>query len=402
MRRLRGSTPTWSTLNLVFAGALLVATPVSGQFRADFDEAPLATDPRALDGWAFFSGDGAATVDFVQGDGFASVVVDATADTLNIWWALVKHQVSSHVDLERLSRPGSELRVEARVRASAAPRRINLHVNTQRTTDFHSHLMEYDLADTTGWHTISMTTRGFDAVPGDTIYAQLALMDWGLDRYRLDIDYLSVEVVEEATASTDVGNPIPYHGAMPDPAALAESVPAAEAAIIDTAFPYLNLDAWEATTPGGSLPVLTVGGTQWTILRWDLSAFAGRRVEGPGLLELPTHALQRARHDRPELGQIRVVEILGGDPDWERGSVTYASLLRNRPVEHVINPQMIVDVEVADPGSTTRVTITEPVLQRLIDGTTVGLVLRPLGPIHASFESGADGEVPIHLRFDME
>jgi len=57
------------------------------------------------------------------------------------------------------------------------PRRVNLHANTQRTVDFHSNLMEFDIPDTANWHTISMTTRDFDARPGHR-QRQMALMDW--------------------------------------------------------------------------------------------------------------------------------------------------------------------------------------------------------------------------------
>ena len=99
----------------------------------------------------------------------------------NIWWALVKRRVSDRLDLKLLAQPAYEVRVEARIRVSHAPRRVNLHVNTQRTTDFHSHLMEFDIPDSDQWHTIGFTTRQFDAGVGDTVFAQLALIDWGLD-----------------------------------------------------------------------------------------------------------------------------------------------------------------------------------------------------------------------------
>ena len=82
------------------------------------------------------------------GDGYASILVDATTDRRGIWWALIKRNVSDHMDLQLLGRPDTELRIEARIRVSHAPRRVNLHLNTQRTTDFHSHLMEFDIPDT--------------------------------------------------------------------------------------------------------------------------------------------------------------------------------------------------------------------------------------------------------------
>ena len=178
---------------LIFS--LLFCERASPQFLDDFGRPSVAKASRAPDGWEFFTGDGSATMDFVQEDGFASILVDATKDQRNIWWALIKKCVSPDMDLSRLNEPGFELRIEARIRVSHAPRRVNLHLNTQRTTDFHTHLMEYDIPDTTNWHTISMTTRNFDAKPGDRIFGQMALMDWGLGKYRVDVDYVNVDTV---------------------------------------------------------------------------------------------------------------------------------------------------------------------------------------------------------------
>jgi hypothetical protein len=41
------------------------------------------------------------------------------------------------------------------------------------------------------------------------VYAQLALMDWGLGRYRVDVDYVRVDVVDAAAAGPDLGEPVP-------------------------------------------------------------------------------------------------------------------------------------------------------------------------------------------------
>jgi hypothetical protein len=47
---------------------------------------------------------------------------------------------------------------------------------------------------------------------------------------------------------------------------------------------------------------------------------------------------------------------------------------------------MIIDVDVAEEqGAKTWITLSRPVLQRLLDGKTHGLALRPLGAINASF-----------------
>jgi hypothetical protein len=95
----------------------------------------------------FFAGEGKAVMDFQQADGYASILVDATKGQRNVWWALIKHKVSEALDIGRLKVPGYELRIEARIRVSLAPRRVNLHLNTQKTVDFHSHLMEFDISD---------------------------------------------------------------------------------------------------------------------------------------------------------------------------------------------------------------------------------------------------------------
>jgi hypothetical protein len=149
---------------------VLMTAPARAQFFDGFDGPSVAIDRTALAGWSFVTGGRDATMRLHQGgDGYASIVVDARRDRRNVWWALIERRVSDSLDLERLALPGYELRIEARVRLSHAPRRVNMHVNTNRTTDFHSHLMEFDVADT-GWHTISMTTREFSVYPGDTVF----------------------------------------------------------------------------------------------------------------------------------------------------------------------------------------------------------------------------------------
>jgi hypothetical protein len=47
---------------------------------------------------------------------------------------------------------------------------------------------------------------------------------------------------------------------------------------------------------------------------------------------------------------------------------------------------MIIDVKLSEePGSKNFITISKPVLQRLLDGRTKGLLIRPLGALDASF-----------------
>jgi hypothetical protein len=114
-------------------------------------------------------------------------------------------------------------------------------------------------------------------------------------------------------------------------------------------------------------------------------------VPRAGVLTLVTHSVQRAPSEIEEFGQVRVSEIEGGAPDWSDETVSLNHFTRGRPLADVVNTQMIVDVRVAEGrGDTTFVTISRPVLQRMIDGRTRGLLLRPLGPITASFY-GSDG-----------
>jgi hypothetical protein len=364
-----------------------IVTMLPAQFVDDFDGRQLGKDPRGVNGWAFFTGDGNAVMDFsVTGRGYASIVVDATHDRMGIWWALIKRRVSKEMDLGQLRNPHGAFRVEARIRVSEAPKRVNLHLNTQRTTDFHTHLMEFDIPDTTQWHTISMTTHGFDAVPGDSVYAQLALMDWGLERYRVDLDYFKVDIVDVDTCAPDHGVQVPYRPPTVESSAFSRHLPVAEDCTIDREYPDLNFNGWCARDDSGTNVLLAVDGSQWAIMRWDLGAFAGRTVAGSGILELTTYSLQRAPKYQKDFGMVRIGEIIGGEPAWNQEQVTYSKLCKTTPLNKVFNSQMIVDVVVNENrDGKNYITISNPVLQRMVEGKTLGLVIRPLGAVSASF-----------------
>jgi len=390
---------------LVLIAALVSSLPLAAQFRDDFNGPVLPRDPAGASGWGFLTGEGQAVMDFVQGPGFATVTVDATKDRRNVWWAIIVRQVSGAIDLARLAKPGFELRVEARVRTDTAPRRVNLSFNTQKTTDFHTHLMEYDLAEAGTWYTISLTTRGFEAGPGDTVNAQMALMDWGLGRYRVDVDYFKVDVVEASKAGPDLGPPVPYHPPVADPASFAHALPVAADLTVDLAEPGVNLDDWTVADGGGTARVISAGGTRVALLRWDLRAFAGKRVAGPGLLELTTRALEISKTDRPDFGLLRVVETTGGEPAWDERKAAWTAISRGAQRDLVLSPQMIIDWPVtAGDGGKTYLTIPAVVLQRLIDGKALGIALTPLGAIDASFyareESG--GASAARLLFNLK
>jgi hypothetical protein len=377
----------------------------SAQFRDDFNGPFLRIDPEGVTGWGFATGEGKAVMDLKQGDGCAVVTVDSTADRRDVWWALIVHRVSDGMDLGLLKKPDRALRVEARIRVSQAPRRVNLSLNTQRTTDFHSHLMEFDIADTESWHVISMTTRGFDAGPGDVVNAQMALMDWGLGKYRVDVDYFKADIVDVATAGPDKGDAVPYHPPVADPAKFAHVIPVAQDAMLDLDDPDSNLNDWVIRDGKDEARILTVSGTEFVILRWDLAPFAGKRVAGHGLLELTTRSVARTADKRPDFGEVRVVEIPGGDPLWDQRTVTLTSFLRGAPLTEALNTQMIIDYPVTDgDGGKTYLTISKCVLQRLIDGKTLGIAIRTLGALDASFYASEEkgGKFAPRLRLDLE
>lgn len=388
-------------LRTIAASLLFAACQATShaQFLDDFDDGN-------VDGWDAFTGDGFATISFNSKDGFARSEVDATDDPYNVWWSVLRHDISSFVDLKKLEDPAYELRVEVKVRTSDAPRRINIMINTQRTTDFHTHLREYDIDDAGEWRTISFTTKDLDAKPGDNLYVQLCMTDWGHDRYHMDIDYYKADIVKAAEAGPDLGEPLPYHPPTPPLDSFAHHLPVAEDAIVNLRFPDVSFGTWQQN--GTSL--LTISEGQYPILRWDLSELPSNEAKGAGILELTTHSLAKGGDYSKafgedlgvEFGKVRIFEVFGGPEDWSNASVTYNSFLEGEDFWNVVNEQMIFDTELAEAdGGKTYVTLSRPVMQRILDGTTKGLLLMPLGAIDATiYDSSADnGEHAAKLHF---
>ena len=339
-------------------------------------------------GWRLATGDGSAAVDMKQNGGIASFYVDATHDKLGIWWALAQTPVEG-IDMKKLVLPQYELRVETRIKVSHAPRRVNLHFNHQRTTDFHSHLMEFDIPDTVTWHTISMTTHDFETQPGDKINCHLALMDWGLGKYRVDFDYFKVDVVDRSMINQDLGDKLPYHPPLADPSEFKLHLDAVADATIDNHFTDLSFNNWHTRGASGKYTdLVTVSGTQFVIMRWDLSSLQGKTAARSGLLELSPYSVQRAPDFFKDFGMVRITEILGGEAQWDEKTVTYDSFRKGNPIEEVINTQMIIDDSLTwNKNGKVLFTISRPVLQRMIDGKTKGLAIKPLGAVNASFYS---------------
>jgi hypothetical protein len=230
--------------------------------------------------------------------------------------------------------------------------------------------------------------------------------DWGLERYRVDVDYIKVEVVNTATGGPDQGDPIPYHPPVADFRSFAQQVSVAQDSMIDVENTAVNLNDWDAqNTAGKKLTLLTVDGTHYVILRWDLSAFGGKQIADHGLLELTAHSVQHKAEYVKDFGLIRVVEILGGDPKWEQKTVTTDSFCHHEALNRVLNTQMIIDWPVAEgDGGKTYLTLSKTVLQRMIDGKTYGIAVKPLGAISASFYSmeNESGKYAARLYFNLQ
>ncbi|HOY22185.1 MAG TPA: hypothetical protein PK002_03480 [Cellvibrio sp.] len=377
-------------IKTVFLGGLLIITPLShADFSDDFNNQSVA-------GWQTFTGDGNAQLKLLPMDGFARMHVDATKDQDNIWWTIIKRDVAQSLDMEKLKSPDYELRVEARVRPSDTPRRVNFMINTQRTTDFHEHLREYDLGLKSDWQVISMTTRNFDAVPGDEVNVQLGVTDWGPGEYYLDIDYYRAEVVKVKNAKPDLGEPLVYHPPIPSLETFKHHVKVKHDAVINSAFPKVNFNNWQSD----GARVLTVSAGQYPLLRWDLQSYRGKKADGAGVLALTTQSVQKGGNYVAALGEdfgiefdkVRVFEIFGGDADWQQSSVTFANFTQEKDLQTLINGQMIFDTDVAQADGKTLVTIPRPVLQRILDGTTRGLLLQPLGALEVSFYDSEHGD----------
>lgn len=384
-------------LRVLLLASLLGPAPAGWpQFLDEFDGPALAADPTAQGGWAWHSGDGVAVINFSQADGAGRIEVDATADARNIWWTIIRRAVTPAIDLEELIRPDRELRVEARIRSDTAPRRVNLHFNHSHTTDFHSHLMEHDIPVAGEWRDISMTTHGFDARPGDAVFVQMALMDWGSDRYTVDVDRIEVRVVDPAQAGRDLGEPLPFHPAPLPLDSFGHHLAPEAGAVVDPAWPDVNFLSWGLADE----KLLAVGASRISLMRWDLSGFEGGEPAGWGLLVLIAAQVERAETGLKDFGMLRVVEILGGDAEWSAGNVTWASFTQGLAREDVLNPQLLRDI-VPVAGDSTLIPVSPPVLRRLLSGRSKGLALQAQGAISASFHSTGSDAGPM-LYFNLE
>jgi hypothetical protein len=382
---------------------LLLLQPAAAQFREDFNAATPAFVSQGIPGWNAKTGDGTGIFTQRIENGVATLRLDARPDKRNIWWAFMHRDASGPLDLKNLSKPGYGLRITARVKPSHGPRRVNLYLKSQSSED--DFLREFDLPVANQWYEISMTTGAFRHAAGRPLLGQVSFMDWGnTGVYELAVDYLQVDVVKLAQAGPDKGLPLPYRPPLADAAQFGLEIPVAADVTLDRQYADVNLAAWVADGTAGG-PLLAVDGSRMALLRWDLSALKGKKVKGPGQFEFYAQSVYRLAQNPKDFGEVRICEVLGGKPGWSEESITLDGLLEGQPEAAVFNEQTIVDVAVTPgPDGKTTVTISQPVLQRLVDGTTKGLVIKPLGAISAVLrDADADGgKYAARLRLNAE
>ncbi|NVK55594.1 MAG: hypothetical protein HWE26_08265 [Alteromonadaceae bacterium] len=374
---------------MIITTCLCVNSAVA-QFVDEFDQ--------GVTGWDYFTGDGVATMEFSAANGVATMAIDARKDPHNVWWSIIKRNVASDLDMNKLAQDDFELRVEARIRLYDAPKRVNFMINTNRTNDFHEHLREYDIAENGKWTVISFTTNNLKVQPGDDVNVQLGATDFGYQTYKVELDYYKAEVVDTRRAEADSGEPLIYHPPVAPLSEFAHQLKAGQLANINTEFPQVNFSDWD----NQSAPLLSVYSSQWAVMKWDFSELKSTIAAGPSVLALTTTSFLSGGNFSAlygeelgiEFGKVRVIEILGGDATWQQNSVTYHSLTQGKPYAEVFNTQMIFDTEVvSEKGGKTFITLSRPVTQRLLDGTTKGILIRPLGAVVASFNAGQEAPV---------
>jgi len=376
-----------------------IAQEASTGFMEDFSSPQLA-------GWRVVTGSGDLianeTVTLSQQNGIGVFWIDATNDRRNIWWAVMNHEITDHIDRSMLGNPDKAIRIEAKVRLPK-PRRFNMSLNHTSTTDYHDDLAEFDIDDS-DWHVISFTNREFGAKPIDRVFVQLAVMDAGREVITVELDYIKVTIVDAATAAPDLGSPIPYRPPLEKPENFTYSLVVKEDAIIDSEYPWVNFSKWHDAS-NDSEPLLSISGSQTSIMRWDFSDFIGKKPKGWGLLVLTTHNVHYMPSDLEEFGYLRLVEIKAGDPAWTRDKVTFESLLQGKAVTEVISPQLVMDEPPEQKkGAKTIIPVSPAVMERLFSGRAKGLAIYAQGAVNASFASSEAGDPkdrPV-LYFEIE
>jgi len=394
----------YTKLNWANSMAVMIFTIIPllciAQYRVDFNGDYQGFEPNNLKDWRTATGDGNIIFRQKFEEGSVALSIDPLRDKKNIWYAFMHQSISDHIDFEKLKQPGYELRMEAKVMPSHAPRRINMYLSSLDSGGF---LREFDLDKANEWHTISMVTSGFDFDPNIPLMTQVSMMDWGISEiYELKIDYIKVDLVKVTDDPKQFGEPLIYRPSLKTADVYPEILLPSKNAMIDSKMPNEALTGWSDEVEGKA-GVLQVDQSKTVLLQWDFSKYKGKKVAEAGQLELSTNTLLRKRNSQKDFGEIRCSEILNVVDPWDDATVTYNSFLGDNAYYEAIVSQCIVDTKVnPQKNGKTVVSISRRVLQRLLDGKTDGIALKALGLISASFFDTENEALAPKLRFTVE
>lgn len=361
---------------------LVLGLATYSQYFEPFENTKTQFAENNLPGWTTRTGDG--DISFFQQYTGESVLlkIDPLKDKRNVWYAFIHQDISEFIDVEKLLKPEFELRMEIRVKTSHAPRRINMYLSE---LDKGGYLREFDIDEANKWVTISMVTESFTPAKERPVMAQVSLMDWGIsDIYTLEIDYIKVDVVSNSEQLTQFGLPLVYRPSVKPPDAFSNNFIATKAISVNAAYPDMNFNNLISETD--EVRLLNIDPTGMIILSWDFSSVNGKEINGAGQMELFTHHLIRLSDSPKDFGEIRICEILTDDGEWDETTIDYNRFFKEHPKEKVINGQTVIDTKVyPEMGGKTAVSISKPVLQRLVSGKSKGLAILPLGYISVAF-----------------
>jgi len=379
---------------------ILLSLPATAQYRVDFNQGYKGFEPNNLPGWTTMKGDGDVIFRQKYEDGSAVLNVDARKDKRNIWYAFMHQDVADVIDIRKLSLPDYELRMEARVKPSHGPRRVNMYLSTRGEGGY---LREFDLEEANEWHTISMVTSGYNFDPEKPLMAQVSLMDWGVsDIFELHVDYIQVDLININDEQVQHGLPLEYRPKLEKASTYKEEV-TARSKLIDRAFADEILKPWMVIEDNQPVSAIQVDQSKIILLHWNLEDFQGKIVNGAGQLELSTLAVFRRQNSPKDFGMVRFSEIRNTNTQWQNAELTYNYFIANQKLSERIVSQCIIDTEVDSvKGGKTIVTISQPVMQRLIDGKSEGIAIMPLGLISAAFYDETNAALAPVLRFNIK
>jgi hypothetical protein len=212
------------------------------QFREDFNQNIPEFRSDNIPEWLSKTGDGEGVFTQNIDNGILTLRLDARNDRRNIWYAFTHRNVAPPLKFKSGQAPVT-LYIEARVKPSHGPRRVNLYLKSLSTGD--EHLREFDLPEAGKWYEISMVAPNFRHEPGKSLLGQVSFMDWGnTGVYELQVDYMKVDIVKPGQKFQEKGPPIPYRPPLADESTFRLERKVKADVSVDTKYASLNLSGW--------------------------------------------------------------------------------------------------------------------------------------------------------------